>query len=612
MCGILCSHHRDPAAAGTPAFRAGELAPLLATMRHRGPDSSASLAHGGAWLGHTRLAIIDLVNGDQPILNEDGTVAAILNGEIYNHRELRDDLRARGHVFRTTSDTEVLVHLYEEYGEDMFRHLLGMFAATVHDERTGTLLVARDRLGQKPVLYHTAGEALYVASELKALAPLLGPDRRPVPQALALFLNCMYVPAPLTIFAGIHKLPPAHYLKHDAAGLVVRPYWRPDACIDWSLTEAQAVDGIRDLLHEAVRSQLIADVPLGVFLSGGLDSGAVVASAVRAMSEPPATFVMGMGDGLDERPWARIVADHCGTRHRELWAGGRLVDDFALLMDHFDEPFADTSALPTFLLARAARDHVKVVLTGDGGDELLAGYDSYLWQARQRSTRFGSRLGRLLGRAGVAPPYPRSTSGPWPRHHWHRMRSVVPSGHLSSWLGTPVPSLDSFWRDHRWLHLADSDPLSIAFEHDFNYYLPDDLLKKVDMASMLTGLECRSPFLDHRLVEFCFRIPPTLKIAGGVPKHLLRRALADELPRAIIDRPKQGFGSPVRHWVQGPLRDLARDLLRPGCRCDEHLDPAVVAATSERFWSAAEGDDWRLPLQYWSLLKLEWWLRRWA
>ena len=222
-------------------------------MRHRGPDASASLAHGGAWLGHTRLAIIDLVNGDQPILNEDGTVAAILNGEIYNHRELRDDLCARGHVFRTTSDTEVLVHLYEEYGEDMFRHLLGMFAATVHDERTGTLLVARDRLGQKPVLHHTAGEALYVASELKALVPLLGPGRRLDPLALALYLNCMYVPAPLTIFAGIHNLPPAHYRKHDASGLVVRPDWRPDASIDCALTEAQPAAGLRDLVPDAVR-----------------------------------------------------------------------------------------------------------------------------------------------------------------------------------------------------------------------------------------------------------------------------------------------------------------------------------------------------------------------
>ena len=613
MCGILCRHVGRPGPGLKPgAGAAAVLTDQLAGLRHRGPDAMAASVHGQAWLGHTRLAVIDLQTGDQPLFNEDGTVAAILNGEIYNHRELRAHLQARGHVFRSAADTEVLVHLYEEYGEDMCGHLLGMFAFVISDSRTGALLAARDRLGQKPLLYHQDGDVLTLASELKALAPLLGDRRRVDRQALALYLNAMYVPAPLTIWEGVRKLPPAHLLRHDADGLAIRPYWRPRLQVDWSLTEAEAVAGLRERLEAAVSSQLVSDVPLGVFLSGGLDSAAVTAFAAQARSEPVDTFTFGMDGGLDERPWARAVAERYGSRHRELRAGLGLAEAFGRLLAHFDEPFADNSAVPTYLLAHAAREHVTVVLTGDGGDELLAGYDGYLGQQLQRETRTASRTESLLARYGVGFPYPRSLLGNWPQRYWQQLRSVVPVPLAAAWLGHPEPGLEEFWPRHAWLPLADTDPLSRAFAHDVNFYLPDDLLKKVDMACMFVGLESRSPFLDHRLVEYCLTIPPPLKLAGGRTKYLLREVMAPFLPAAVLDRPKQGFGSPVRDWVRGPLSEMSRDLLRPGCRCESWLDPAAVAQVDRRFWADEEPDDWRLPLQYWTLLALEGWLRHHA
>lgn len=583
---------------------------MLASLGHRGPDAMHSLSHGEAWLGHTRLAIVDLDKGDQPLLNEDGTVAVILNGEIYNHHELRAALVARGHAFRTRSDTEVLVHLWEEHGEAMLGHLVGMFAFVLHDDRQGVLFAARDRLGQKPLLYAESGGEVHIASEAKALASLPGVSSSVDPLALALYLECMYVPAPLTIREGIRKLPPGHCLRHDAGGLVVRRWWEPRPAVDWGMGEQAALAGIRGLLQEAVASQLEADVPVGIFLSGGIDSAAVVACAARAGGNLPATYTMGLGGGLDERGWAAQVARLYGTSHHELWAGREVQDVFGLVMDHLDEPFADSSVIPTYLLARAAREHLKVVLTGDGGDEMLAGYDAYLWQATQRSTRLGGRLARRLARVGLRAGYDRRARPGWPRRTWRHVRSVIEPGDLGRWVGATAGAAGAFWEGRRWLEFADTDPLSVAFEHDLNFYLPDDLLKKVDMASMLTGLECRSPFLDHRLVEFCLTIPPTLKVKGGLPKHLLREAMRAELPAAIVERPKQGFGSPVAHWLQGPLHGLARDLLAPGCRCEGWLEPAAVRAVADAMWRGPEPGNWRLPQQFWSLLALEWWLRR--
>ncbi len=611
MCGILCRHaRRQTHPASAPAHRAEELPELLALLGHRGPDATGTRTHGAAWLGHTRLSILDLELGDQPLFNEDHTVAVILNGEIYNHHELRADLRSRGHVFRSRSDTEVLAHLWEEYGEAMVGRLVGMFAFVVHDERQGVLFAARDRLGEKPLLYVEGDGEVTIASELKALLPLLGQAPRIDRRALALYLNCMYVPAPLTILEGARKLPPAHWLRHDAQGLTIRRYWEPRLTVDWSMTEAEAVAGLRERLQAAVASQLEADVPVGIFLSGGLDSAAVVACAAAAGGRMPATYTMGMGGGLDERQWAKQVAERFGTRHHEMWADPHVEELFPRLMDHLDEPFADSSVLPTYMVAHAASRHLKVVLTGDGGDELMAGYDAYLWQAAQRSTRLGGRIRRRLARYGLKSGYDRDARGAWPLRNWLHVRSVIHDDELPDWVGESAAGVERFWEGPRWLELADTDPLSVAFGHDFNYYLPDDLLKKVDMASMFAGLECRAPFLDYRLVEFGMRIPPTLKVRGGRTKHLLREAMRGTLPEAILDRPKQGFGSPIGLWLQGPLREVARDLLAPGCRCEDWVAPAVVRGVVDAMWAGPPAENWRLPQRFWTLLALEWWLRR--
>jgi asparagine synthase (glutamine-hydrolysing) len=546
------------------------------------------------------------------LYNESGSVATILNGEIYNYRDLRDDLRRRGHAFRTESDTEVLAHLYEEYGENLFRHLNGMFAAVVYDVEKDLLLAGRDRLGEKPILYLETPDHLVLASELKALLEWPGVKRDIDSRALALYLNMLCVPEPLCIFRGISKLQPAHYLKVHSGRLSLHRYWEPHARVDWKMDAQAAQEGLLALFGDAVRSRMVADVPLGVFLSGGVDSSAVTLFAAEAAASPVRTFSVGLAGDMDERPFARAVAAQCGTDHTELFARGDVAEAFPLVMDYFDEPFADSSSVPTFMVSREAREHVKVALTGDGGDELFAGYTAYLSQSRLRSGRLSSKLSRVAaGVTGREPAYSRR-GGTWARTHWREIRSLVPPSELVHWLPGVVGNVSTFYDENHWLTLPDTDPLSIAFEHDLNFYLPADLLKKVDMAAMLTSLECRAPFLDHRLVEFCLTIPPNLKIRDGQPKWLFKNALSGRLPAEVLNRPKHGFGAPVTDWVHGPLRGIAADLLQPGCRCESVIEPAVVRGVVGAMWRTPSTDQWRLPLQFWSLLALEWWMRRYA
>ena len=613
MCGIVTVYAKDPARRELDAsLVAAHLPAMLATLGHRGPDEQTSLRVGPAWLGHTRLSIIDLATGTQPVHNESGSVATILNGEIYNYRELRDDLRRRGHVFRTASDTEVIAHLYEEHGEDLFRHLYGMFAAVVYDRERDIMLAGRDRLGEKPILYVDTPDHLVLASELKTLLEWPGVGREIDPRALALYLNMLCVPEPLCIFKGVTKLQPAHYLKLAGGRLSTHCYWQPDLHVDWSMDARTARERSLELLRDAVRMRLVADVPLGVFLSGGIDSSAVTAFAAETAGSRVRTFSIGLADEMDERPFARAVAERCGTDHTELFARGSVADAFPLVMDYFDEPFADSSCVPTFLVAREAREHVKVALTGDGGDELFGGYTTYLAQSRLHGGRMESRLSRLAeDLSGRRLPYCRRGNA-WSREHWREMRSMVTFADLPRWMPDFGGDLRQFYGEQVWLPLADKDPLSIAFGHDLNFYLPADLLKKVDMAAMLTSLECRAPFLDHRLVEWCLTIPPHLKLQGGSPKRLLKDALADRLPRDVLERPKHGFGAPITNWVRGPLLDMATDLLRPGCRCETWVEPEVVRQVIADMERGPAPGNWRLAQQYWTLLALEWWLRRYA
>lgn len=611
MCGIIAIYGKDPSRRPLDDQEiAAALPGMLATLARRGPDEQTHRQLGPVWLGHTRLSIIDLHTGTQPVFNETRTVATILNGEIYNYRELRDHLRSRGHEFQTESDTEVIVHLYEEYGERLFEHLNGMFALVVYDIDRDILIAGRDRMGEKPVLVFETPEHLIIASELKAILAWPGVTRTIDPEALGLYLNMMCVPEPLCIFKGIVKLQPAHYLKLAGGRTSLHKYWDPRPRVNWSMGAQDARIGFLELFQDAVSRRLVSDVPLGVFLSGGIDSSAVTSFAAGASPVPVRTFAVGLAGDVDERPFARAVASHCGTAHTELFVRGDVGDAFPLVMDYFDEPFADSSSLPTFMVARAAREHVTVALTGDGGDELFAGYSSYADQRALRGTLTSTRIAQGAARlVGKLPPYDRR-GGPWPRTHWRYVRSLVPAADMAKWLpGFPFDP-DRFYDGHQWLTLEDRDPLSVAFAHDLNFYLPADLLKKVDMSAMLTSLECRAPFLDHRLVEFCMSIPPDLKMHGGQPKQLLKDILGDRLPREVLQRPKQGFGAPVLDWVRGPLNGIAQDLLQPGCRCEDWISPAVVRDVTGRVWGGAEGRDWRLPLQFWSILSLEWWLRR--
>ncbi len=479
MCGIvsILAKSEDIAGQTAPAIEQ-HLPGMLATLNLRGPDEQHQQRHGRAWLGHTRLSIIDLATGSQPMFNEDGTVGTVFNGEIYNFLELREELKGRGHTFATNSDTEVIVHLYEDFGEGLFEKLNGMFALALFDTRNGVFLVGRDRTGEKPVLYRETDEHIMVASELKALLEWPDTPREIDPESLALYLNFMCVPAPKSIFQGIHKLPPGHYLKQFEGRTVIAPYWRPEEKIDWSMTEKQAVAEFQTLFKDSVNRRIIADVPLGVFLSGGIDSSAVTAFTARATDTPVKTFCVGFADGHDERPFARMVADRYGTDHHELHVDTTVGEAFPLVMDYFDEPFADSSSIPTYLVSKAAREHVTVALTGDGGDELFAGYDAYLNQKYQAGGKLTSKLMRTIGPkitargfSGLADTlYPRSSTG-WQHKHWHYLRSTVRPPEMAPWLGAGHPDPEKFFAENTWLAGVDRDPLSVAFNFDLNYYL---------------------------------------------------------------------------------------------------------------------------------------------
>lgn len=587
---------------------------MLATLRLRGPDARNAVHFGTAILGHTRLSIIDLQSGDQPIYNEDQSIAVVFNGEIYNFLELRKELKSKGHVFSTSSDTEVIVHLYEEVGPDLFSRLDGMFAILLHDRKKNVFIAGRDRLGEKPLLYWQSDQKLLVASELKAL--LRHPDIRHElnHDALALYFSALYIPAPHCIVAGVHKLPPAHYLMIEHGKATITQYWQPLLAVNWQMSEEEAVETCIPLFRRAVTSRTVADVPLGVFLSGGIDSSAVTAFLSRYGNERVKSFSVGFADETDERPYARTVANLYQTDHTELYVDDRLEDVLEQVLRYFDEPFGDSSAIPTYLVSREARKHVKVVLTGDGGDELFAGYGSYLDQRYIYGSRVATKavsefdkfwverfgascINRLYSRNG----HHRS----WP--HWHRVRTILSDEEISSLLKRPFTSPSTFFINNGWLDLQNRDPLTVAFNHDIQFYLPDDLLKKVDMASMMASIECRAPFLDHRLVEFALTIPPLLKVKNRELKYILKQSLRDYLPHEILYRKKQGFGAPVGSWMRNQLRELVHDSLCKGCRSEQYLEKTVIDKIMARFYDQG-GQDYRLAFTLWMLLVLELWL----
>jgi asparagine synthase (glutamine-hydrolysing) len=598
---------------------------MNAAITHRGPDDEGLYRDDRAMIGMRRLSIIDLAGGHQPVHNEDGTIQAVFNGEIYNFKELRAELEARGHRFYTSSDTEVIVHGYEEWGEAGFARLDGMFGIGLWDTRTRTLVLARDRFGEKPLFYQHQtrgpdGARLLFASELKSLLRVPGFRREISPDAVRAYVCFGYVPTPGSIFAGVQKLPPGHSLRFADGKVTVTRYYELDLRPKSALDEVEAERELARLLDQAVASRLVSDVPFGAFLSGGLDSSVVVALMSRHLSQPVRTFSIGFHEAeFNELSDAKRVSRHLGTEHHELVVEPDAVDLLQSLVWFLDEPFADSSAVPTYLVAKLAREHVKMVLTGDAGDETFAGYDRYLRYLDLQ--RLGALKPAAAATAAVAGHLVPAERGFRLRRIAERLRQPFPDSYLSGvavtrenvadeLLGEAIaPSLGGHYGGLGAVARAVEglEPLDRCVAIDFASYLPDDVLVKLDRMAMANSLEGRAPFLDHRVVEFGVRLPRELRVRGHRGKHLLRKVAARWLPPEVLNKPKHGFGIPLAKWFRGPLAGLAGDLL--GSRAFQErglLRPAAAQRYLKEHLSG-QADYGEL---LWLVLSLELWARR--
>jgi asparagine synthase (glutamine-hydrolysing) len=638
MCGICGAVWTDPRRA-----LSGELlGSMVNRLAHRGPDDSGRYQDQHAALGFRRLAIVDLQGGHQPLANEDGTVWTVFNGEIYNFPALRHRLEAKGHTLRSKGDTEVLVHLYEDEGTAMFTLLRGMFALAIWDASRRTLILARDRMGQKPLLYRNDGSRLCFASELKALLALPESEfpRHVDPLAIDEYLTYGYVPHPRTVLEGVRKLPPAHFAVWHEGALRIERYWSPDWNLERSRPIEEDIAELRATLSDAVREQMIADVPLGAFLSGGIDSTIIVGLMQQASNRAVKTFAIGFPDpAYDETRFAELAARHLGTEHQTFVVEPKAWETLSALAWQFDEPFADSSALPTWHVARETRRAVTVALTGDAGDELFGGYDRYralalteLFQhlpARPRRW-LGGTMTRVLPRSAKSKSRLRALerlfehiNEPAGFRYLGWMTTFDEAGRLRLYTDTQLDLLATTAAQQDDQAATDPsailaracaaacgrDPVTQAMVGDLLTYLPGDLLAKVDLASMAHSLECRGPFLDHRVVELAGAMPldRKLRFRPGRSKVVLKRAFADLLPKPIRTRRKMGFGVPVGRWFQGELRNelceilndrstLARGLFRPD---------AVRALVSEHVEGRREHGH-----RLWALLMLELWFRK--
>jgi len=605
MCGIVGIVERD---AQRPVAVA-EVERMVRTLNHRGPDEEGSIVLPGVGLAMRRLAIVDLAGGQQPFANEDGTLQLVANGEIYNFEEVKRDLVTLGHRFRSRSDVEVLVHAYEQYGERFLERIKGMFALALWDTRRRMLIAARDRAGEKPLYYTLTDDGLLLASEIKALLSRREVGRELDLEALDQFLTYEYVIAPRTIFRGISKLPAAHYLVYQDGRITVKRYWDAADVQPRSWGEQEAAEAVGATLRRAVRSQMMADVPLGVFLSGGIDSSAVARfmtgnqDAARVHS-----FSMGFADGsYNELPYARQVAQLCGTDHHEGTVTPDVVGLFDRLIVHLDEPFADVSLFPTFMVSQMAQAHVKVVLTGDGGDELFGGYDAY--EAQALASRWSGVMPQAALRAADAvleriPPSEQKKGAVNKARRFVEGLAQAPATIAQyRWMTFLSPSAKRTLYSRRFQDaLVDSDvyrPVRTALARtgwhdllnrqlyaDLTIYLADDILVKVDRMSMATSLETRAPFLDTDVMELAFSLPGDLKIRNGVRKYVLKQALRDSIPQAILDRKKEGFSIPMKNWLRRELKPLMLELLAPARLRERGLvEPARVARLIERHCS---------------------------
>ena len=623
MCGIVGLVRND----GKPIDE-GLLARMNEAIRHRGPDEDGFYVNGSVGLAMRRLAIIDLKSGQQPIHNSDRTAWIVFNGEIYNYLELREKLEKLGHTFYTNSDTEAIVHAYDQYGSDCPKHLRGMFAFAIWDERTQELFLARDRVGKKPLLYAEVNGQLVFGSEFSAI--LLHPDvsKEIRPEAIDCYLSFMCVPAPLTAYRAIKKLEPGHSLRWRKGELKTERYWQPDFSKKLDISEEEAGERAIEILRDAVKVRLMSEVPLGAFLSGGIDSSAVVALMSQESSEKVKTFSIGFEEqDFSELQHAKRIAEHVGADHHEFIVRPDAVEILPMLVEHYGEPYADSSAVPTYYVARETRRHVTVALNGDGGDESFAGYERYIAMGLTEKYRkvpafFRESLIKEAVNRIPTSPIRKSTV-----NSAKRLLEVVSKPRVNRYMhwmsvfneGLKEPLYSDAFREQTdrafaasfldtWFKKANGNgPVDTLLLTDLMTYLPNDLLVKVDIATMAVSLEARSPFLDHHVIEFAASLPERLKLRRLTTKYLLKKVLRRLLPAENLDRRKMGFGVPIGHWFRGKMQPFLREVvlsdkaLRRGLFKPEVVKQLVEQHTrSERDYSH----------QLWTLLMLELWFLR--
>ncbi|MBI3399372.1 MAG: asparagine synthase (glutamine-hydrolyzing) [Deltaproteobacteria bacterium] len=623
MCGICgkINFHNEPVDETL-------LKRMASIIAHRGPDDEGIYVKGSVGLGHRRLSIIDLSPlAHQPMSNEDGSVWIVFNGEIYNFIDLKKDLIKRGHTFRSHSDTEVILHLYEEEGTECVQKLRGMFAFAIWDERDKSLFLARDRVGKKPLYYRHANSAFVFASEIKAILQDTAFQRKPDYLAIHHYLTYQDVPSPWTAFEGINKLPPAHCLILKNGHVDMKRYWKLSYLPKHEIGIEEIKSEIIERLKEAITIRLISDVPLGAFLSGGIDSSATVALMAGMVNEPVKTFSIGFKEeAYNELRYARMVAERYKTDHTEFIVEPKAMEVIDKLVWHYNEPFADSSAIPTYYVSKLAREHVTVVLNGDGGDENFAGYGRYAANEFSRKIHrfFPTPIAKALLPLVMILPH-----GKDPKNFFWRLKRFLqeyvksPEIRNAHWLchfsmemkselytdgfTDKVSGIDSFeLLFDKYKEVEAESFLDKTLYADVMMYLPDDLLVKVDVASMANSLEARSPFLDHEFMEFAARIPSELKLKGRTTKYILKEALRGILPDDVLFRSKMGFGVPIDHWFRNELKEMAYDMLL-GKRCVErgYFQKGFIQKILDEHVSGR----WNWQYHIWNLLMLELWHR---
>ncbi|MCA1624708.1 MAG: asparagine synthase (glutamine-hydrolyzing) [Acidobacteria bacterium] len=624
MCGIVGIANANSRAASREIIER-----MNACIVHRGPDDDGFYVNENVGLAMRRLSIIDIAHGQQPIRNQDKTAWIVFNGEIYNFQELRANLEKQGDTFYTNSDTEVILHLYDKYGADCVQYLRGMFAFAIWDERDKSLFVARDRVGKKPLLYsHQSNGDLIFGSEFRAL--LAHPDisREVDYEAIDSYLSYLYAPAPLTAFKQIRKLEPAHWLRWKDGKITTKRYWQPDFSKKIKISETEAEEETLRILRESTKLRMISEVPLGAFLSGGVDSSTVVALMAQESSRPVKTFSIGFEEqDFSELKYARKVAEHVGAEYNEFIVKPDALEVLPTLVEHYGEPYADPSALATYYVSRETRKYVTVALNGDGGDESFAGYERHL--AMQLGEKY-HRLPSFLRQTFIEKPIDLLPISAVKRSRMRdakrflRDASLPKEARYSQWVSTyrpedklelyseefrqKVADYDSYKIFRNWFEKANgSGILGATLLADMMTYLPNDLLVKVDIASMAVSLEARSPFLDHNLIEFAASLPDNLKIKNFELKYLLKKIAAKLVPPEVVYRRKMGFGVPVSHWFRGEMKDFVKQILLSEKFARRGIaNPQYVGKLIEEHTSGKQDHGWKL----WILIMLELWFQK--